>query len=100
MSNRPLLREFLFCSDLPNATPPVPIGRDDMKTDRAIILLKGHGEMVPVLQKSSLLDDDDDFASMFTTVHCTRVSTRTFVSIPSSNASKQRGQGGQSGASG
>jgi hypothetical protein len=74
-----------LCSDRPNTTLPVPVGRENMEPDRGEISCQGCSEIVPALRMPSPPDDVGDSASMFTTIHHTRVSTRTFASIPSSS---------------
>jgi hypothetical protein len=50
---------------------------------------------VPALQKSSALGDNEYSTSMFTTVHRTGASHETTPSVPSSDAGKQAGDGGE-----
>ena len=50
---------------------------------------------VPILQKPSILGNDDNWTSMFTTVHWTRTSHETTPLVPSSDTKKQVGDDGE-----
>jgi hypothetical protein len=93
VSNCPSSRDDLVWLDPPNATPQEHNMWDDMDTDPAA---KPHQDTALALPKSSPLVDDDDSASMFTMVRRTRASKDTTVSLPSSEAGEQTGDGSHS----
>jgi hypothetical protein len=81
-------------------TTLAPVGRENVELDKGEIPYQGCSEIVLVLRKPSLQDDDGDSASIFTTIHRTEVCTGISASIPSSSAGDIGGYGGDSKHSG
>jgi hypothetical protein len=75
-----------LCSDRAKNTLPAPAGTENTEPDRSEILRQGCSEVVPTLRTPSPPDDDGNTPSMFRTIQCTRGSTGTSASIPSSSA--------------